>query len=364
LNALNEAAARAEAARNEILDFGGNEFFPSEWNAADSLFADAQAQRRADTTAEAQESAARFIRAAEAFEAMREGTLSRLHEALEDEVLLSRQAAVDAGAYLFAPDFLLDADNAAVAVEQQFLAGDYLGARDGVREVLDMYAAIVAGLEALRIRDEIEPFIAAEVPELLCQTDMVSLDAFDQWDAGDFSGARASAEQALTMYSALSAGLQAELMREEVEELAQQLAPQALAEANNAFFEALNRWDAGNFAGAKESAENTLLLYLRAGAMAERQRALDLRANFAAELQFNAANDVYLRASMAFQMQWLHDAAWQFAESRPMFRSAGDLALQRRLAAEAALRLADERLAESEELAAQAEAILQAGGAE
>jgi len=59
--------------------------------------------------------------------------------------------------------------------------------------------------------------------------------------------------------------------------------------------------------------------------------------------------------------QWLQDAIALFIQCQSMFRTAGDMALERRQVAEEALRRADERLAESEETARNADAILQGG---
>jgi len=301
LNALNAAAARAEAARDLVRDFGGDEFFPSEWNNASSLLTQAEQQRRTNTTAETQESTARYLRAAEAFEGMLDRTIARFYEFMENELVRAREAAVNAGAQVFVPDLLLQADNKVASAE-------------------------------------------------------------DRYRAGDLQSARNAAEDALNMYVAIRAGIQAYLVREEIEELTEQLAPEMLAEADSASLGAIDRWEAGDFLGARTGAENSLLLYLRAAATAERQRALTLRANMAAELEFTAAQDLYNRANMAFHMQWTLDAIDAFGRCRFMFRRAGDIALQRRLEAEAALRLADQRLAESDEIARNIEAIIQAGG--
>jgi hypothetical protein len=422
LNALNAAVARAEAARQLVSDFGGQEYFPSDWDSAESLYSQAQQQRRTSTGAETRESEARFLRAAEAFEAMAEKTLARYYENLSNELNLARAAAINAGAQALVPDLLLEADNKVADAEEKFQARNYQAARDTAGDALNMYAALRAGLEAYKIREEIAEGVAALVPEYLWDTDDVGLDAIGQWDAGNYLEARAGAEQALTMYSALKAGLEAYrireeiaegvesvlpevlwqtddvgldaldkwddgdylgaktgaetastmyaalrsalrayLLREEIEEMAEQLLPQTLAEADDVALDAIDQWEAGDFHAARASADRAYILYLRTAASTERQRALDLRANMAAELEFTLAQDIYNRANMAFHLQWDHDAIGLFTQCRTMFRNAAELALQRRRVAEENLRRADQRLAESDEIARNVESLLQGG---
>jgi len=303
LNALNAAVARAEEARNLVRDFGGQDFFPSDWNAADLLFTQAEQQRRTGTTAEAQESTARYIRAAEAFEDMLERTMARFYENMMNELLLAREAALNAGAQVFAPDLLLQTDNKVANAEEKYQAGDLFAARNAADDALNMYNALSAWLQALRIREEIAEGIEELAPEALQQADAVGLAAIEKWEAEDYLGARIEAENALSMFSALRPALQAYLVREEIEAIAEQMVPESLAEADTVGLSAIDKWDAGDFLGARAGAESALILYLRAGATAERQRALELRANLAAEVEFTAAQDLYVRGNMAFQMQ-------------------------------------------------------------
>ena len=361
MNALDAAAARAAAARNLINELGGPNFFPSEWAAAESLFAQAEQERRTSTTAEAQQSAARYTSAAEAYEAMLENTVARYYENAANELTLAREAAINVGARVFAPEFLLEADNMVVSAEEKYQAGDYLAARDAAVDAFDMYSAIGAGVVAFRIREEIALAVADILPEVLWQADDAGLDAIAKWEEGDFSSAKDGAETALSMYSGLGFALQAYLLREEILDMAERLAPQAFAHAEDAGWEAIARWEEGDFHTAMHSAENALLLYSRAAASAERQRALELRANTAVELQYIRALDIYTRANMALQMHWNQDALALYPQARAMFKDAADIALQRRLAAEDALRRADQRLAESDEIARSVEAILQGG---
>jgi hypothetical protein len=299
---LEAAAARAEAARKFISDFDGRDFFPSEWDAADSLFNQAEQQREASTRDEAQESTALFLRAAEAFEAMRESTLRQFYEKLAGDLSIARDAAVIAGAQVIAPGFLLEADNTGSSAEEKYQSNDYYGARDTALDALNMYHAIRAGVEAYKLREE----IAARAEELV---------------------------------------------------------PNNLTQADNTGMDAINRWEAGDYQSARAGAESALILYLRTGAAAERQRALNYRANTAVRQEFDNAQEIFTLAETAYQRRSYEDAALLFTECRPIFSMAADLALERRLAAEDALRRAEQRLAESDETARYAETIL-VGGAE
>jgi hypothetical protein len=304
LNALNEAAARAEAARNFVKDFRGDEFLPSEWESANSLHTQAEQQRSAASQAAAQESAARFNRAADAFEAMRDNAIAQYYENKANELVNARNAAVNAGAQIFVPDFLLEVDNVVVRAEDLYNAGDIFGAKNASDEALSMYIALRTGLEAYKLREEIAEIAERHAPEAwaeaLAEADVTGLNAIDKWEAGDYNDARIGAEAAL-------------------------------------------------------------LLYLRIAATAERQRALDVRADIAVRQEFNAAQEIFMRANSAFMQQWSRDATVFFSQSRSMFKEAADTALQRRIAAEEALRRADERLEESDATARDAEAILQGG---
>ena len=296
--ALNAAAARAQSARQLVSDFSGPEFFPSDWQAAESLYTQAGQQRRSGTTQEAQESAARFNSAADAFEAMTPKTLAQYYENVERDIDNARGAAVAAGAAALAPDFLLEADK-------------------------------------------------------------VVVDAMDKYEANEYYAARDAAVKALSMYSTLTVGVQAFAVRQRVAANAQTLAPEALAEADLAFANGYEKWEAGEFAGAKTDAELALVLFSRAGASAERQRALNSRANVAVRQDFNSTQAIYSRANTAYQERRFEEAGRLFRESETMFGAAARQARERRVVAEEALRRANDRISESNETARAAERILE-----
>ena len=300
LEALAAAEARAEAARQLVMDFDGQSSFPSEWQAADALFAEAGQEKRTGSSQEIQDSITRFDSAADAFEAMTAQTLARYFENMEREITSARNAAVAAGALTTSPDMLLEADYAATDAYNKFLENEFYTARDTVRSALAMYGAIETGLRAYAVRQEI----------------------------------------------AESAG---------------ELATEALQEADAAFTALFEKWDAGDFTAARDSAAVVLVMYLQTAALTERERALSFRADVAARSDFSPAQALFTRANTAFGAQNLEEAGSLFTESRPMFAEAARLAQERQLTAEEALRLANERMAESNEIAINAERILEGG---
>ncbi|MCL2380587.1 MAG: hypothetical protein FWC64_03215 [Treponema sp.] len=301
LETLEEAAARAAAARQLALDFDGPVLFPSEWDAADSLYAYAEEQRTTEPYVEIRQSAERYTIAAEALEALAARAIAQSFENMERDLVSARAAAVNAGAPARSPDFLLQADNAVYSARELYEAGDFHAARDASVNALAMYGAIETGLRALSVREQVQEIAEAVVPGLFSQADTVARDALARWDAGDFPGARAGAAMALVLYS-------------------------------------------------------------RTGATAERQRALDIRANVAARQEFDSAQSLYTRADTAYRAQSMDEAGALFVQSAPLFGAAARLAYERQLIAEEALRLANERMAESDEIAREAERILEGGG--
>ncbi|MDR3248894.1 MAG: hypothetical protein LBT39_08935, partial [Treponema sp.] len=98
LSALEAAKARAEAARTRAFDFGGPEYYAQDWEAAESQYALAGARGQPATRAEAEEAAAGFNRAADAFDGVFYNALAQYAQAREDELVQARFDAIDAGA--------------------------------------------------------------------------------------------------------------------------------------------------------------------------------------------------------------------------------------------------------------------------
>ena len=351
--------------------------------------------------------------------------LARLYEETENALNMARQAAVEAGAGTSAPDFLLEADNTVALALQKYDADDKNGAKTAADEALLMYNALKAGLDAYNLREDFAWRIEELAPEYLSQADDIGLAALDSWDAGDYAGAKDAADKALSVYQIINNGLAAYDARQSVAWALQELAPEYLGQADDVALAALDKWDAGDIDGAREGADKALLMYgtlktgveaylLReefamdalgldpndpnaiwrideiglaaidkwdagdydgakddaetallgyavTGAAMERQRALKARADVAVRQEFNIAQAIYDRANAAFPSHSRDEAVRLYLESLYLFRQAAIMADERRLYAEEALRRAAQRLMESDETARNADAILEGG---
>jgi hypothetical protein len=134
-------------------------------------------------------------------------------------------------------------------------------------------------------------------------------------------------------------------------------------------------YEARNAAAAQDKADEALLRYnlaLRtakesfaaengAAAATERQRALDLKANVAVRQDFDSAQSIYNRANSSYRSENFDSAAELYAESRSMYEVVSQVAREKRRIAEEALQTADEKMLESDNIAKDAELILEGG---
>jgi len=224
-----------------------------------------------------------------------------------------------------------------------------------------MYLALKDGIEAYMLREEIAERAEELVPDVLLYTDTVGLDAIEKWEAKDYNGARLGAAEALAMYSALKAARDAYDVREKIAERAEEFFPDFLLQADSIALDAIDMWDAKDYSGARNAASTAWIMYLNVGSSAERQMALGLKANTAVRQEFNSAEAVFNRANAAYRGQRYEEAAPLYEECLLLFRMASQLALEKQQAAEEALRRADQKAAESDEAARNADAILQGG---
>jgi len=312
---VDAASARAEAARKLVMDFEGPSFFPPEWDSADALYSDAVQQRKTSTAAEARDSIARFNKAADALEALAEKTLAAAYEFADKELNAARNAAIDSGAMALVPDVILDADNIVAKALDQYGAKDYYAAKDSAFDAYDIYTGLKIGLDAYEIRMEIaDRGFEVYAPMDIAIADETMYSAADDYFAGDYYSAVGKLNEALPIYEA-----------------------------------AINTaWE--SFANEK-----------RLAAGSERQKALDLKANVAVREDFNSAESVYNRANAAFRGQRFSEAGPLFVECGSMFEVVAWVALEKRLAAEDALTRANERVLVSDEVARNAERILEGG---
>ena len=374
---LDAAIARANAARKLVVDFNGPELLPADWQSANSLYSQAEQQRSNSTTESIRESAARYIRAAEAMEALAAATLVRNYEIKARELADARFEAVRARAEDVVPSALYGADDAAAEADRKFKAQDYYGARDSAVTAQLMYDLLKDGMDSWAIRDEVISLGGwALIPDLIEEADAVGFDALNEYEAGKFDAARDTAGRANTMYSLLKSGMLAYKVREEVFGMGFERYDAAhLAGADEALDYAAGDYTRKNFPAAREEVDQAMLFYglalktgwetysedMAARATRDRQIALDLKANVAVRDEFNTAQDLYNRAGAARREQRHSDAARLYSESASMFEVINEVAREKRRIAEEALIMANQRMSESDETARNAERILEGG---
>jgi len=377
LSALNAAAARASEARKIVMDFGGPFFFPDEWQFAESLYTQAEQQKNTSTRQSVQESTARYERAASAFEAMIEKTYAAAYQYAISELTYIRNAAISVGAADLIPDYLLEVDNTVLDADRKYQAKDYYGAKDAALKAYSMYdAQYTAGIAYKSMEEAVAAGAEYLIPDLLDSADNVGLNAIDQYLAGDYDTAKSSAEKAGLMYATLKTGIDAYRVREEITFRGLEVYdPQNFGLADDNMWAAADDYMAGVIGPAKDKTEEALLRYnlaLKTGwesyaaemgalASAERQKALDVRANVAVRQEFNTAQAIYVRANTAFQAKDFDQASALYKECQPMFTDTARIAVERRLAAEDALERAIIKIEESDETARSAERILEGG---
>jgi hypothetical protein len=315
LNDLNAVVARAASARQLVIDFNGPAYFPPEWNAAEALYNQAESGKSTSNLRVTRESTTRYNAAVGAYNVLADKTIPQYAQDLENEVTASRDKAITAGAGYLAQDYLTEADNKAVEAYTTYQSKDYYNARDTAFVARDMYDALAVGVNAYKVRLEIEDrgFVRYD-PSAIETTDAKGLSAIDDYDAGDIAGARSKAEDALSQYN------------------------QSLAKGKESYAS-----DTG------------------AAAAAERQRALDLKANVAVRQDYDAANAVYNRAVTSLRGRNFDDAANLYNQSRTLFEAVTASARDKRRIAEEALRQAENKMVESDGTARDAELILEGG---
>jgi hypothetical protein len=315
LSALNAAVERAAAARKKAADFDAQTILPSDWQSADALYTDAERNRSTSTSGAAKESAARYNKAADAFDDLFDKIVSQYADKKRQELQEAREAAINAGARDLFPDYLLQADDFANEAEKKYLANDFYGFKNSADDAIAMYNTLKTIIEAQKLREEIEKmgFLDSD-PAKLGLADKALDSAFSNLSANNYPSARNDAESALDQYN------------------------QVLFAAYEAYADAI----------AADAAE-------------ARQRALNYKANVAVKADFDAADAVYNRARTAYNSKTYDESGRLFNNSAAMFNAAADAAIEKQQRAEEALRRANEKVAESDEAAKNAELLLEGG---
>jgi len=338
---LHAAMARAAEARKRASDFESPSYFPSDWEAAEAQYTQAghiptdadlanhaaiskdndaaisEAIHRYNTAAGTDKAVEAYNEAADTYDSLFKLAVPLYAQAREDEIMALRNNLIAAGARDNFPEPLSHADKTALTALDQYEADDYYAARDTAAQAIMMYQILTTAYNAWLVRDEIEER------------------EFESYDPDNFARAREILSDAVDAYGAEN---------------------YALAQKNAD--EALNRYNLVLSAGWAAYAERRAAL-----AEAERQAALDIKANIAVKDLFSEADETYKTGEDAFGSKKYEEAARQYINSEAMFIMASTSAAEKRHTAVEIMREANRRIEESDETARQAEIILE-GGAE
>ncbi|MDR0582942.1 MAG: hypothetical protein LBG57_01130 [Treponema sp.] len=376
LDALQKAAARAEAARQRAVDFESPSYFPSDWESAEARYTAAGGLPKG-ADAEIQGAAAALEASADAFDELFNKTIPLYAQAREDEVMAARDALIATGVTASFPEYLREVDESALIAVSQYGEGDYYAARDTAAGALGRYEALKVAADAWLTRDAL---IATGVPdffpEYLEEVDGSALIAASQYEAGDYAAAKDTASDTLKKYQALKTAADAWLARQEIIENGfTDSNSEGLAYADDAGLAAADAYFTGDIDSALRNAGEALRRYNQvlavawAGHVAElgeaarkaRQAALDLKANVAVRDVFAEGEGFYTRAGAALRIGSYKDAAGFYSQSEGIFLTAGQSAVEKRRLADEAIREAERRIGESDEAAWQAELLIQGG---
>ncbi|GHV43784.1 hypothetical protein AGMMS49546_26380 [Spirochaetia bacterium] len=316
LNSLAAAKARAEEARKKAADFESPAYFPGEWDAAEAAYVSAGEQAQ-NTLTEVKQAEAQYNAAADSFEDVFSKTIPLYAQDREAEVIAARNEAISAGIDSLYPEHLRATDTIALDAVDKYEAGDYYAARDAAALSLGRYQALKAGMDSYNVRQEVLNRNFADYdPDNFDRADKTLATALDLFEAGNIEEALNEAEEAKLRYNL-----------------------------------------ALKFGWAVYAEERAL------AAGKERQNALDLKANVAVRSEFDPAEKLYGQAGISLKAEKYEESADLYSQSEARFISLAKAAAEKRRAADAAIKVAEEKMVESEETARDAELILE-GGAE
>ena len=313
-DALRGPTSRAQEARTRAMDFDAPAYFPSDWEIAENQLSRANNMTNS-TDSETQNAAAAYNEAADAYDELFEKTIPLYAQAREDEIMALRNEITNSGFTDFLPNCLEETDEIALAALSQYEAKDYYKARDTAAEALKEYQTLNLGAKVYLTRQEIiNRGFRDYDPENFDKADDIAQTALDEYEAGNKGSAVTNAEEALLRFNIVLT----------------------------------NGWTA--YASEK-----------RAAAILERERALENKANIAVRESFRDADTVFNQAEDNFKTEVFDSAATQFTEAEARFMLSTQETEEKRLKALETIMLAEEKIGESVETAAEAEKIIEGG---
>jgi len=301
--------ARVEEARKRAMDFESPAYFPSDWEALEARYAAARGESAAATRT------ALYNDIADAYDDLFRKTVPLYAQAREDEIIDIRDELISTGFTSSFPDYLYNADEIALEALDQYEAGNYYEAKDAAAKAQKEYETLMIGARIYLARQEIvDRGFWQYDHDNFDKADDVTINAMDEYEAGNKESAVTYAEEALLRYNLVLS----------------------------------NGWTA-------YSADRRNL------AAAERDLALSERVNIASRDTFREGETLFNQASETFSSESYQNAAILFMDAEAIFAIARQETEEKRLRAIESIRLAEEKIEESNETAIEAERIIEGG---
>ncbi|GBU27476.1 hypothetical protein R84B8_01008 [Treponema sp. R8-4-B8] len=297
-----EVKAKADQARKQAMDFDSNTYFPSEWEAAETQY-------------NAANDDASFNAAADAYNALFKKAVPLYAQAREDELMGTREELIATGFTDVFPQYLKKADDLSLAAQDKYEAGDYYGAKDTAAAALNEYKTLLAGAKTYLTRQEIinRGFIKYDNDNFI-KADEIAHNALTAYDAGDKDKALANAEEAQLRYNIVLS----------------------------------NGWTV-------YSTER------RDAASKERELAIADKANIASRETFRKGEASLEDAKALYADGKYSEAALSFVDAEANYAISRKETEEKRMKAEEAMKIAGEKIGESNETAIEAEKIIGGG---
>jgi hypothetical protein len=298
----NEAKDKAAQARKQAMDFNANTYFPTEWAEAEKGY-------------EAANDNASFKTAEDNYNALFKKANPLYAQAKEDEMMAIRAELIATGFTDAFPQYLKKADDLALTAQEKYKAEDYYGAKDAASIALNEYQNLLAGAKTYLVRQEIinRGFSKYDADNFL-KADEFSKAAIDAYDARDEKNALANAEEARLRYNTVLS----------------------------------NGWTL--YSSERSSA-----------ASKEREMALLDKANIASKETFRKGETLLDDAKGLYADGKYSDAALAFVDAEANYAISRKETEEKRKKAEEAMRIAGEKIGESNETAIEAEKIIEGG---
>jgi hypothetical protein len=309
---LTDAKAKTEEARKRAMDFQCPEYFPTEWEEVEGLYSAAN-DLPVSNAVEIQAAANIYNALTPQYDDLMSKAAPLYAQAREDELMAKRQELISTGFTVYFPEYLKNADDLSLAALSQFEAKDYYTAKDTADKALNEYDTLLSGAKVFLTRQEIldRGFREYDADNFDKADDTVRT-ALTAYEAGDKEAALASAEEAQLRYNIVLA----------------------------------NGWKA-------YAAER------RDHATAERQLALEEKVNIAHRNAFREADAMFTQAEDSYKSETFNEAAIYYTDSEARFAIARIETEERRQRALEAIRMAEEKVVESNETAVEAGRIIE-----